>query len=128
MSKNHDDPQEPAVTGPDGTYITKCQMQFYLNREDGLKNFEEVDDDFLAYFNLCRVYNLVSDAMKVDPESAILYWDDRKKVVSLGFPQKGNVATKLSCIKNVKSFIFEEDDEDVEFGRGLFDTFEEDDE
>jgi len=127
MSENFN-PRERVVTGPDGTYITVSQMQFYLNREDGLKNFEEVDDDFLEYFNLCRVYNLVSDTMTVDPDAAIMYWDDQKKVISLGFPETGKIAKKLSRMKNVKAFIFEEDDDDEGFGKGIFNDLDWDDE
>jgi hypothetical protein len=112
MSRNYD-PQEPLHEGPDGTYITVSQMQFYLNRQHGLKKFQNAHPEFLEYFNLCRVYNLVSDTMDSDPECAIMYWDDKKEVVSFGFPDKGKVARKLSRIRNVKTFIYEdEDDED----------------
>ena len=105
---------EPLNEEPDGTYITLGQMQFFLNRTDGQEKFKKGHEEFFEYYNLCRVYNLVSDIMKEEPEAAIMYWDPKKDIVSMGFPTDGTVAKALSGIQ--ESGIYEEDDEDDEFG------------
>ena len=71
---------------PDGTYITAAQMRFFLNRENGLKLYEDKSDTFIEYYDICRVYNLVSDIMKKDETAAILYWDEKQASVSMAFP------------------------------------------
>lgn len=117
-------PNEPLHEGPDGTYITVAQMQFFLNRKNSLKKFQEADEDFLEYFNLCRIYNLVSDIMDSDPDAAIMYWDDKKKVVSFGFPTDGKVGKKLGTMKPVKALLFDdyqEDDEERDWFNDLWD-------
>ena len=87
---------EPLNEEPDGTYITIGQMQFFLNRKNGKKLFQEGSEEFMEYYNLCRVYNLVSGIMKDESEAAIMYWDPKKRIVSMGFPSKGAVAVALS--------------------------------
>tara|TARA_R110002051_G_scaffold296493_3_gene362598 strand:+ start:1508 stop:1861 length:354 start_codon:yes stop_codon:yes gene_type:complete len=89
---------EPLKKEPDGTFITTAQMQFYLNRKDGKEKFKSGHEDFFEYYNLCRVYNLVSGIMQKEPDSAIMYWDEKKQIVSMGFPTDGSVAKALSRI------------------------------
>ena len=109
---------EPLNEEPDGTFITVGQMQFFLNRRNGKKLFKEGSDEFLEYYNLCRVYNLVSEIMKDEPEGAIMYWDPKKSIVSMGFPSKGTVALALSRMEpSVMGLVDDEDDEG--WGDGL---------
>ena len=102
---------EPLNEEPDGTYITIGQMQFFLNRPDGKEKFKTGHEDFLEYYNLCRVYNLVSDIMKKEPKAAIMYWDDKQKIVSMGFPTDGTVAKALSGLEQSAMTEFDDDDE-----------------
>ena len=90
--------REPLNEEPDGTYITAGQMQFWLNRSDGTKMFKEGNPEFFSYYNKCRIYNLVSDIMEYDEDSAIMYWDGTKEAVSIAFPADGEVAEHLSGI------------------------------
>ncbi len=106
--------QEPLNEEPDGTYITCGQMQFYLNREYGQDSFSSGDEDFMEYYNLCRVYNVISDIMKTDSDAAIMYWDNRKETISMGFPTNGIVAATLATTK--PSAFYEGGEEDEGFG------------
>jgi len=105
---------EPMNIEPDGTYITSGQMKFFFNRDFGKEKFEVRNPEFMEYYDLCRVYNLVSDIMEDDEDSAIMYWDEKKEVVSLGFPASGLVAHAMSGI-NPHGFMEESDDEDWGF-------------
>ena len=89
---------EPLSVEKDGTYITVGQMHFYLNRRNGETKFKSGHPDFFRYYNMCRVYNRVSELMDEDYDSAILYWDTKKEGVSIGFPASGAVAEALSDI------------------------------
>ena len=111
---DYEDFSSPLNREPDGTYITVGQMKFFLNRKDGENLFKTADSEFLEYYNLCRVYNVVSDIMKNDEEAAIMYWDEKKQVVSMGFPGNGVVAKTLARIVPHESVEFEDDDEDGE--------------
>jgi len=90
--------REPLSIEPDGTYITAGQMQFYLNRPKGEEKFKEGDAEFFEYYNVCRIYNVVSDIMDADEEAAIMYWDPQKNGISVAFPATGKVAKSLSTI------------------------------
>ena len=107
---------EPLNKEPDGTYITVAQMQFFLNREEGKKKFETGHEDFFEYYNLCRVYNLVSVIMEKEPEAAIMYWDNKKEIVSMGFPTDGTVAKALSGLESSAMTQEDDDEDDDEFG------------
>ena len=111
--------QEPLNEEPDGTYITCGQMQFFLNREHGQDSFSSGDEYFMEYYNLCRVYNTISDIMNTDPDAAIMYWDDKKEIVSMGFPTDGAVAKALAKTQPSVMYDCEEGEED--FGFGLMD-------
>jgi len=91
--------REPLLNEPDGTYITKAQMQFFLNRPKGTKKFATKTGSFLEYYNVCRVYNLVSDMMEDDDTCAIMYWDGRRGTVSMAFPASGTVASAVDDIQ-----------------------------
>ena len=110
---------EPLKKEPDGTFITVAQMQFFLNRKDGAEKFKAGHEDFFEYYNLCRVYNLVSSIMEKEPDSAIMYWDEKKQIVSMGFPTDGSVAKALSRFSEqgvMGEFFDEEDDSQDWFG------------
>ena len=108
---------EPLKKEPDGTFITVAQMQFFLNRKDGTEKFKTGHEHFFEYYNLCRVYNLVSTIMEREPDSAIMYWDHKKQIVSMGFPTHGSVAKALSGLKPSCMTEMEEDgDDDDWFG------------
>ena len=49
--------------------------------------------------------------MEEERESAIMYWDNKKEVVSMAFPQGGSVSNTLSSIE-AHPLLFEEEDED----------------
>jgi len=106
----------PLNREPDGTYITIAQMHFFLNRKDGKRKFKNGHADFFEYYNLCRVYNLVSEMMKESPDCAIMYWDEKQGVVSMGFPTDGEVAKALAGIEHAGVLDDEDEDDDDEFG------------
>jgi hypothetical protein len=111
--------REPLNIEPDGTYITAGQMQFYLNRPQGVKNFKAASKNFVEYYNICRVYNLISDIMEDEPESAIFYWNPIEEKISMAFPSEGAVAMNLSTIEPHRSD-GEEVSEDDDDPWGLF--------
>ena len=90
-------------------------MHFFLNRKEGKAKFKSGHEDFFEYYNLCRVYNLVSEMMKESPECAIMYWDEKQGVVSMGFPTDGSVAKALAGIDHA-GVIDDDDEEDDDFG------------
>tara|TARA_Y100000296_G_C5126446_1_gene233137 strand:- start:581 stop:799 length:219 start_codon:yes stop_codon:yes gene_type:complete len=57
--------------------------------------FTTGSEEFLAYYNRCAIYNLVSDCMKRDRRSATLYWDSDYEKLSFSFPATGVVAKKI---------------------------------
>ena len=93
-----DESSQPLNIEPDGTYITVGQMQFYLNRPQGERRFKSGHKDFFKYYNLCRVYNLISEIMEYDEKAAIIYWNPAQESVSIGFPASGKVAQALSAV------------------------------
>ena len=97
---------------PDGTYITAGQMQFYLNRPHGKRNFESGTPNFMEYYNICRVYNVISDLMEEDPDSAMFYWDWKKDRMAMAYPSSGPVSKALALMDRTDN----EDDEDDEDG------------
>jgi len=102
---------EPLNREPDGTYITAAQMRFFLNRKDGMDLYENRSDTFVEYYDICRVYNLISDIMKKDEDAAILYWDEKEASVSMAFPDEGKAARALDMIKPHYPANEEEDDD-----------------
>ena len=94
---------------PDGTYITASQLRFYLNRPDGPSNIKKVDEDFIRYLQLCRIYNLISDMIENDPDCGYLYWDNRKECVSFAFPPHGEVNTTLKALSRKWDFDFDDE-------------------
>ena len=111
--RDHFDFNQPINREEDNTYITVAQMKFFLNRDFGLEKFKCRDEEFVEYYNVCRVYNLVSDLMEKNEDAAIMYWDEKKEVVSMGFPTDGMVAKALSGIEPSLSLDddpFDEDD------------------
>lgn len=93
--------RQPLIEDEEGLYLTIAQMKFFLNRKDGEKKFEEAHPDFLAYYNQCRLYNMIYDMMDKDSKCATLYWDEEKEAVSLSFPMKGKVAQAVSFIAKI---------------------------
>ena len=123
ISMLNPDFNEPLSIEPDGTFITMGQLQLFINSSKGRKQFKEGDPKFFDYYNLCRVYNLVSKIMETDWDSAVMYWDDKKEIVSMAFPTGGAVALALSNLAP-HSFNYgeERDDEDDNNNWGLFDN------
>ena len=109
---------EPLNEEPDGTYITTVQMKFFLNNKDGVALYQERSEIFEEYYDICRVYNLVSDIMKEDPDSAIVYWDEDIEAVSIAFPAHGKVASSLAKIKphRIEDSTGDDDDDDDPWG------------
>jgi hypothetical protein len=98
---------------PDGTYITVAQMKFFLNSPKGEKAWHDRELVFLKYYNMCRIYNLVSEFLLEDPSSAMVYWDSNKECISIGFPVGGCVAQAIRKMKIIK-----ESDLGYDFGGG----------
>ena len=113
MMHNKYDFREPLGEEPDGTYITAGQMQFWLNRRNGTQLFKNGDPVFLAYYNKCRIYNVIYDLMEEDETAAIMYWDSENEAISVGFPSKGSVAYALRTVKLSEDSEELEDDEDT---------------
>jgi len=101
---------EPLRVEPDGTYITTSQMRFFLCGKNGPQLYKERSDIFTEYYDICRVYNLVSEIMKECPDAAIMYWDEDIEAVSMAFPAHGKVAKALARIK--PHYVENEDEED----------------
>ena len=92
VSGNYND---PIYFDEDGCYITKSQLNFFLARRKGLSLFTKGSEEFLAYYNKCALYNLISDCMIRDRRSATLYWDSEQEKLSFSFPAAGIVAKKI---------------------------------
>mgnify|MGYP003679995217 FL=1 len=107
---------EPLQGEPDGSYITFGQMQFFLLREEGKELFQTGSEEFWDYYNMCRVYNLVSEIMEYDPKAAMLYWNSKQGTVSMGYPAKGEVAEAIS---HMEPAIPGHDEELDDWGTGL---------
>lgn len=108
---------EPLQGEPDGSYITYGQMQFFLLREDGKELFQTGSDEFWEYYNMCRVYNLVSEIMDYNPDAAMMYWNSKKGVISMSYPPKGEVAVAISHMEPA-ALGFDDDNFD-DWGSGL---------
>jgi hypothetical protein len=92
----------------DGGYITNAQMQFFLNRQQPKDHILD-HGKFLKYLLTCKKYNMISDYMEKDPESACLVWNDERQAISFIFPAKGVVAEKM-----LSFYLRGEDDDDDE--------------
>ena len=110
---------DPISKEPDGTYITAAQMKFFLNREDGADLYDDHSDIFTEYYDICRVYNLVSEIMEQDKLAAIIYWDEGIEAVSMAFPAHGKVSKALAKIKPHYIEKEDKDDEDDDDPWGL---------
>lgn len=122
--------REPLVWEEDGTYITIAQMQVFLN-EDPHKSIGERFNEWLKYYNLCRMYNMVFDTIEEDPDCGYLYWDTEKEVMSATYPETGLLQQKIdnfkalsfedaSTLSDILDSGIEEFDEDEEDDWGLF--------
>ena len=102
---------EPLNREPDGTYITAAQMKFFLNRKNGIDMYEKKSRSFVEYYDICRVYNLISGIMEKDESAAKLYWNEEEGSVSIAFPDEGKAARALDRIKphSVRTEIRDED-------------------
>ena len=107
------DTSSPFSVEPDGTYITITQMMFFLNSPKGEEAWHERKQAFLKYYNMCRIYNLISEVIEVDNDAAMIYWDPNKENVSIAFPVDGCVAQAISSMKLLK-----ESDYGYDFGGG----------
>tara|TARA_R110000782_G_scaffold102791_7_gene190216 strand:+ start:3857 stop:4201 length:345 start_codon:yes stop_codon:yes gene_type:complete len=107
------DASSPFTVEPDGTYITIAQMKFFLNSTKGEQAWHERKEAFVKYYNMCRIYNLVSEVVLVDPKAAITYWDPVKENVSIAFPVDGCIAQAIRGMK-----ILKETDYGYDFGGG----------
>ena len=103
---------EPLNEEPDGTYITAAQMKFFLNRKKGAELYKSRSDIFTEYYDICRVYNLISSIMEEDEDAAILYWDEDSGSVSMAFPSHGVAEKALAKIKPHYTEDEEDDDDD----------------
>lgn len=111
--------REPLLIEDNGLYITAAQMQFYLNRPNGTKEFENADENFMKYYKNCCLYNVVYDMMEEDPDCARMYWDTTNNSVAVSFSLNGNVAKTLAKLAEEEE---EEEDEfdDPEHPFGIF--------
>jgi len=90
------------LEGPDGLYITKAQLRFYLNRGKVAEySFFNQGSDFVKYFQECEAYNFLSDLMNEDPSSASLCWDESIQDVVFSIPKGGEAAKALMRIRRL---------------------------
>jgi len=111
--------REPLLIDDEGLYITAAQMQFFLNRSSGKKQFKGADPKFLSYYNNCRLYNFVYDMMEDDPECARIYWDGEQNSIGVAFPMRGKIAQQLASFQhweNLKREADEDDEDDDPYG------------
>mgnify|MGYP003138482658 CR=1 FL=1 len=113
---------DPLFKEPDGTFITAAQLKFFLNREDGVTLYDDRSNIFVEYYDICRVYNLVSTIMNEDEKAAIIYWDEDIEAVSMAFPAYGKVSKALA---QIKPHHIEEEEEEGEEGEEK--SFDDDD-
>jgi hypothetical protein len=92
--------REPLVVEEDGTYITISQMQLFLN-EDPSKSLGERFDEWLKYYNLCRLYNMIFDAIEWDPNCGYIYWDATKEIMSASYPEDGELCKQIDAFEPV---------------------------
>ena len=79
----------------DGAYITVPQVKFFLNREEGKKQFLLAQEEFIKYLKVCKVYNLVSDLLVQYPNDGFFYWDESKGCVSFAFVEGKTISMLL---------------------------------
>jgi hypothetical protein len=88
-------------------------MQFYMNRQRPNNGSTIIStDSFFKYYNTCKRYNIISECMEEEPESAQLSWNEKKGCIIVMFPADGLVAERLS--------ILEDRGNPSNFGGGLF--------
>jgi hypothetical protein len=101
----------PAIVDEDGLFMTTAQLQFFMNRKNGHKMIKEKSEDFVKYFNQCRIYNLLYELTEEDYNAAQFYWDEENESVGVMFSKNGKAAKALEDVALVE---FEDGDEDFE--------------
>ena len=93
------DPNAPFKIEQDGTFITNAQMRFFLNSLKGEDAWHERRPAFKKYSSMCRVYNLITEVLEINPTAAIIYWNADKGNVSVSFPVDGAIANEIQLLK-----------------------------
>jgi len=97
MTMQNFDYREPLMYEQDGTYVTVGQTQFFINQVPEL-SFAERFDDWVKYYNMCRMYNAVFDAVDEDPDCGYLYWDEKTETVSASYPKSGSLQQIIESV------------------------------
>lgn len=110
--------REPLLIEDNGLYITKAQVDFYLNRDKGLDNFRECNQDFLSYYKNCCLYNLVYDMLEEDSSNGKLYWDTGTQSIAVAFPVEGAISKALGelTLSSMDNIDFFDDGQSDSFG------------
>lgn len=119
MLRGKGDFREPLLTEENGLYMTIAQMQFFLNRPNGQKLFEEGDPEFFIYLNECQIWNVIYDEVEKDSTACTIYWDPQSECVNYVFPIEGKIGQKLEKC-GVLYDMDEDDDDEDEDTFGLF--------
>lgn len=93
----------------DGRYITLPQYNLFFNDENLVEERNkylsgEVPniEGFDMYLRKCKLYNLLSDCVDLDPSTGYFYWDEEKGAVSFkGKGTKQEVKTLDSLIQRL---------------------------
>lgn len=91
--------------------MTTAQLQFFMNRRNGDKMIKDKTEEFIKYFNQCRIYNLLYEMTDEDEDAAHFYWDDENESVGVMFSKNGKAAKALEEVAIIE---FEDGDEDFE--------------
>lgn len=80
-------------------YITKAQINFYGSDVAGMVSISQNSEDFLAFYDWCKIYNAVYDASEKDNSQGYLFWDEKELGVSMHIVAKSNLYKKLRKAK-----------------------------
>jgi|TARA_R110000824_G_scaffold7932_1_gene36201 hypothetical protein len=97
--------REPLFTEEDGTYITIGQTRFFMNQyPDTPLRYRE--PDFTKFYNSCRVYNLVMDAIDCNSTFGFIYWDPELETISVSYPKGGPLSDIIDTIEPMEYLDF----------------------
>lgn len=91
---------KPIIMDGDGFYVTQGQLDSFLLRRRGykkiMKYFNSISDDeshgeFSEYIETCKIYNVINDATKADPEASKMYWDTDEQSMKFTYPEGGAI-------------------------------------
>lgn len=88
----------------DGTYLTSSQHKFIANIQQSDDAYKELKE-YLTYFDLCRIYNIVSDEYNKDNDVCSFYWDDENECMSFSFVKGSMLDEKIVAIRKYAELV-----------------------